>query len=51
MILNNFMKLDLAAINALLIFPKEKDIQRRNLMGGQENNFSTLVDLLDKCKT
>ncbi|EAR92979.2 DNA mismatch repair MutS family DNA-binding domain protein, putative (macronuclear) [Tetrahymena thermophila SB210] len=51
LILNNFMKLDLAAINALLIFPKEKDIQRRNLMGGQENNFSTLVDLLDKCKT
>lgn len=51
MVLSNFMKLDLAAVNALLIFPKQQDAYRKNLMGGQENNFSTLLDLLDKCKT
>lgn len=49
--LSKHMKLDLAAINALLIFPKQQDLYRKNLMGGQENNFSTLIDLLDKCKT
>jgi hypothetical protein len=43
------MKLDLAAINALLIFPKAQDEHRRLLMGSSESNFGTLVDLLDKC--
>lgn len=45
------MKLDLAAINALLIFPKAQDEHRRLLMGSSEQTFGTLVDLLDKCKT
>ncbi|EGR30181.1 hypothetical protein IMG5_138850, partial [Ichthyophthirius multifiliis] len=50
-VLNKFMKLDLAAINALLIFPKQQDQYRKSLMGGAEQSFQTLVDLLDKCKT
>lgn len=34
MVLDKFMRIDLAAINALLIFPKQSDCYRRNLMGG-----------------
>jgi DNA mismatch repair protein MSH2 len=44
--LSNFMKLDLAAINALSIFPKASGISNYN----QDEN-STLLGLLDKCKT
>ena len=42
--LSNYMKLDLAAINALSIFPKNFEDKKGNEAG-------TLVDLLDKCKT
>ena len=43
--LNNYMKLDLAAINALSIFPKNFEEKKGMSEAG------TLVDLLDKCKT
>ena len=42
--LTNYMKLDLAAINALSIFPKNFEEKKGSEAG-------TLVDLLDKCKT
>ena len=43
--LQNFMKLDLAAINALSIFPKTMG------MNITTNDNGTLLGLLDKCKT
>ncbi|CAD8043757.1 unnamed protein product [Paramecium primaurelia] len=44
--LNKFMRLDLAAINALMIFPKQGIKQFDS-----GNNASTLVDYLDRCIT
>lgn len=43
--LNNYMKLDLAAMNALSIFPKTLDDKKTI------NEAGTLIELLDKCKT
>jgi DNA mismatch repair protein MSH2 len=45
-VLSNFMKLDLAAMNALCIFPKNLESKPAN-----ENDYGTLIDLLDQCKT
>lgn len=42
-----FLKLDLAAINALMIFPKA-GIQQ---LFASKNQAMTLVDYLDRCKT
>ena len=39
------MKLDMAAMNALLIFPKNIDEIKKL------ENYGTLIELLDKCKT
>jgi DNA mismatch repair protein MSH2 len=44
--ITNFMRLDLAAINALMIFPN-KVVK----LFDSANNASTLVDYLDKCAT
>ena len=42
------MKLDLAAINALSIFPKNLNEMKKNI---QAVETSSLIQLLDKCKT
>merc|ERR1712194_701433 len=44
--LNNIMKLDLAAINALSIFPRLSEFKK-----GLELENDTLIGVLDRCKT
>lgn len=47
--LNTFMKLDLAAFNALSIFPKNLDDVKHSAENQQQAN--TLIQLLDRCRT
>lgn len=46
--MKNFMKLDLAAIYALSIFPKNMDDLKK---ADNQNSSSSLFELLNSCKT
>jgi DNA mismatch repair ATPase MutS len=46
---NKYLKLDLAAINALMIFPKAGIDSR--FAASEKQSHKTLVEYLDRCKT